>query len=237
MPPPSSSPPTPNTTIRSHPLHRLTLCQPSTTSQVGPIVVISVSQAYEVDCELEVDCVVKSKTSAALSTPPIPSSFQHWIIRTMSTSYPNFSCRGSNTSTTIVSLGGIQPPPPHHCPLRAGRGTEMKATGGGGDRDGSRDSLKGVWTANGYGEALQLTREDPHDDGLWLEGSYWQPPEVTAELILYVKDTGVWRRGWLDIETVLSVRIAGHLTIWRRYLGGDPLNWMVSGELLLQVGM
>ena len=63
--------------------------------------------------------------------------------------------------------------------------------GGGGDRDGSRDRIKGVWTANGYGDDLQLPRADPHHDGLLMEGSYCKPPERTAELVLSVKDTGV----------------------------------------------
>ena len=66
----------------------------------------------------------------------------------------------------FFSLGGTETPPPHHCPLRTGRGTETKAAGGGGGRDGIRKILKVVWTDNGDGYALQLTQTDPHHDGL-----------------------------------------------------------------------
>ena len=65
------SPPTPNRTFLSQPLNCYTLWQPSATAQVGPIAGASIGQAAEVDCEAEVYHVVKSKTSAAIPTPPI----------------------------------------------------------------------------------------------------------------------------------------------------------------------
>ena len=47
---------------------------------MGPIAVVSVGRAAEVDREAEVNCVVKSKTSTTLKSTPLPPSLQRCII-------------------------------------------------------------------------------------------------------------------------------------------------------------
>ena len=101
MPPPLSSPTTSNTTFLSQTLHRLTLRQPSTTAQVGLIAVMSIGQAAEVDHKAEDHCVVKRKTSAAITTPCLPTSFKHFIIHIIFPSSPHCFCRGSTAYKTI----------------------------------------------------------------------------------------------------------------------------------------
>ena len=111
MPPPSPSPPTPNKTFRSHPLHHHTLRQPPTTAQVGPIAVVSISRANEVDCEAEFDRAVKIETSAALPTPPLPPSFQHYIIHVISPPLSKLGGRGGHVHFSVRVCSREKSPP------------------------------------------------------------------------------------------------------------------------------
>ena len=60
----------------------------------------------------------------------------------------------------VCALGGTQPPPTYHFPLRTGRGTEVMEYGGGGGAGIIRDGIQGIRTSPVDGDVFSVHQVD-----------------------------------------------------------------------------
>ena len=92
------------------------------------------------------------------------------------------------------------------------------------------DGVPSIWAVTGNIVALQIPRTPSHCDGRLLDSSHIKPPEGVEELGLYGQDIGEGGSGPHNVRLFLPVSGPRSTVICRRYVVGDPENWMPHGE-------